>query len=468
MNLISRISTCFCTCFCLFFSSPLFSQTLDSIGFKRFLQSVLIAHPAVQAAALEQNIARSEMLNAMGGFDPVLKGVYDYKASGGKDPSINYIDAGIEMPINTLFGPKVGVVYDRGLGSSLNNEFRTESDGQVGLNLSIPLWQGIVTDRRRTTFEKARIRPLLANANQQFEQNNLLRSAGLQYWSWAEAAEQLRIAEAVLAISIQRLNFIAARARRGEVAALDSIEALQEVERRRGDMYRSMRGVEQANIDAAVFFWTESGLPRPLSQRPETIPTLARLDANRIQNDRQSALALRPEMQRIDFNEQSTNLDLTLAREFQKPMIETKAEWYYSIGKTNVDNIKLGVNMSVPLLFRSATAQVELFNISLDRINLQRTQTARFVNADIDNALSALQRALERTEAAEREALYATLMEEGERKRFFAGETSLLIVNLRERAAAEARVRVITARADYFRAWTLYHWAVGNIVQLAQ
>jgi outer membrane protein TolC len=101
-------------------------------------------------------------------------------------------------------------------------------------------------------------------------------------------------------------------------------------------------------------------------------------------------------------------------------------------------------------------------------VNLQRTQTARFVNADIDNALSALQRALERTDAAEREARYATLMEEGERKRFTAGETSLLIVNLRERAAAEARVRVVTARADYLRAWTLYHWSVGNIVQLTQ
>jgi outer membrane protein TolC len=272
----------------------------------------------------------------------------------------------------------------------------------------------------------------------------------------------------VLTISIQRLNFIAARARRGEVASLDSIEAMQEVERRRGDMYRSIRGVEQANIDAAVFFWTETGAPRPLSQRPETMPVLPRLENARIQNDRQSALQVRPEMQRIDYNEQNTNLDLTLAREFQKPLIETKAEWYYSIGKSNVDNVKLGLNMSVPLFFRSATAQVELFNISLDRITFQRSQTARSVNADIDNALSALQRALERTEAAEREARYATMMEEGERKRFTAGETSLLIVNLRERAAAEARVRLIAARADYLRAWTLYHWAVGNIVQLAQ
>jgi outer membrane protein TolC len=464
MNPISRIFTCI-----LFFTTTsLFSQTPDSIGFKRFLQSVLIAHPAVQAAALEQNIARAELLNAMGGFDPVLKGSYDYKASGGKEPSINYIDAGVEMPINMLFGPKVGVAFDRGLGSSLNPESRTEPDGQVGLNLSIPLWQGIITDRRRTNFAKANLRPLLANANQQFEQNNLLRSAGLQYWSWAEAAEQLRIAETVLTISIQRLNFIAARARRGEVASLDSIEAMQEVERRRGDMYRSIRGVEQANIDAAVFFWTETGAPRPLSQRPETMPVLPRLENARIQNDRQSALQVRPEMQRIDYNEQNTNLDLTLAREFQKPLIETKAEWYYSIGKSNVDNVKLGLNMSVPLFFRSATAQVELFNISLDRITFQRSQTARSVNADIDNALSALQRALERTEAAEREARYATMMEEGERKRFTAGETSLLIVNLRERAAAEARVRLIAARADYLRAWTLYHWAVGNIVQLAQ
>jgi outer membrane protein TolC len=448
----------------------LYAQSLDSISFKRFLQAVLKAHPAVQAAQLEQNIARAEILNAMGGFDPVLKGSYDYKSFGSSTtgPSVNYFDVGVEMPLNTVFGPKVGVKYDRGLGTSLNSESRTVDGGEVGLNLSVPLWQGILTDRRRTNLAKANLRPLLANANQQFEQNNLLRAAGLQYWSWAEASEQLRIAQAVLDISVQRLSFISTRARRGEIAALDSIEALQEVERRRGDMYRSMRILEQTNIDAAIFFWTDAGLPRPLNERPEFIPTLQTISPARVQQDRESALALRPEMQRIEVSQQTANLDLALAQEFQKPFIETKAEWFYRVGNENLANLKLGVNMAVPLLFRSANAQVELFNVSLDRINFQRAQAARFVNADIDNALSALQRAEERVQAAEREAHFATIMEEGERKRFVAGETSLLIVNLRERAAAEARVRVVTARADYFRAWTLYHWSVGNIIQLAQ
>jgi outer membrane protein TolC len=317
-------------------------------------------------------------------------------------------------------------------------------------------------------LDKARLRPLLADANQRFEQNNTLRAAAMQYWNWAEFTEQLSVAEEVLAISIQRAEFIGARARRGEVAPLDSIEAAQEVERRRGDVYRARRAVEQANIEAAVFFWTETGLPRPLAQSPERLPPPPRLDSLQALADRERALALRPEMQRLDFQQQSLSLDLALAREGQKPFIEAKTQWLYYPQIGTADNFKLGFDFAMPALFRTATAQSELFTISLERNRLQIQQIARFINADIDNAISALQRAAERLEAAQNEVRYARIMEEGERKRFLAGETTLLIVNLRERNAVEARMRLLAAQGDYLRAWVLYNWSTGAIIQLAQ
>jgi outer membrane protein TolC len=176
----------------------------------------------------------------------------------------------------------------------------------------------------------------------------------------------------------------------------------------------------------------------------------------------------RPEMQRLDVNQQTTSLDINLARESQKPFIEAKTQWLYYPGSSNNDNIKVGLDFSMPLFFRTATAQTELLTISLERTRLQIIQASRFINAEIDNAVSALQRAAERLDAAEKEVRFALQMEDGERKRFLAGETSLLIVNLRERAAAEARTRTISARADYLRAWVLYNWAIGDIARLAE
>jgi outer membrane protein TolC len=446
------------------------AQKLDTLSLKQFFQNILATHPALQSAAFERRIAEAEIQSSLGGFDPVLRSQYDIKYEGWQNTPdrINHFFTSIEMPLNMLFGPKIMAGFDRGIGSSINPEERTPLGGQAILGVSLPLWSGVNTDRRRTSLGKAQLRPLLSDANQRFEQNNLLRAAGLQYWHWAEADGQLHIAENVFTIAVQRAAFIAARARRGEIAPLDSIEAMQEVERRRGDMFRARRVLEQANIDASVFFWRETGIPRALGQAPQSLSELPTLDSLQARADRNRAMVSRPEMQRLDVNQQTTSLDINLARESQKPFIEAKTQWLYYPGSSNNDNIKVGLDFSMPLFFRTATAQTELLTISLERTRLQIIQASRFINAEIDNAVSALQRAAERLDAAEKEVRFALQMEDGERKRFLAGETSLLIVNLRERAAAEARTRTISARADYLRAWVLYNWAIGDIARLAE
>jgi outer membrane protein TolC len=473
---IARLLACSIFLFLACFSSSL-AQTPDSLTLGQFLRRVLAANPLAESALLEQAIAQAELQSALGGFDPMLRANYDFKEEASKE-KFSKIDADVEVPLNALFGPKVKAGFVRGIGPSVSSESVTPLGGYLDVGLAVPLWQGVQTDRRRTALEKANLRPLLANAVQQLELNALVRSAALQYWSWTEAFEQLAIAQAVLDISVSRVNFIATRARRGEVAPLDSIEALQEVERRRGDAFRSQRAFEQAGIDLAVFLWAGTGADfrrglaksQELSEHPSAMPALPVVEQAQIAAERTNALTLRPEMQRIEYNRQNTTLDLNLARESQKPFIETKVDWLYPVSGgagTSLDNFKIGANFSMPLLFRTANAQVDLLSIAIDRVELQRAQTGRLVQADVDNAVNALQRAQDRVRAAEREVYFATLMEEGERKRFTAGEATLLVVNLRERAAAEARTRLVTARADYLRAYTQYYWATGNIASLA-
>ncbi|TAE21163.1 MAG: TolC family protein [Candidatus Kapaibacterium sp.] len=462
------ISLCSFVCIALVCSVlPVSAQVRDSLRFKQFLQAVMKAHPVVQSAALENKIADNEIQSALGSFDPMIRAGYDTKVEASKS-KYDDLYADVEVPLATLFGPKILAGYSRAIGGSINPEISTGNAGNVLLGLSAPLWQGVLTDRRRTALDKARLRPTLATANQRFEQNNLLRAAAFQYWSWAEAAEQLDIADSVFKISVQRVRFITARSRRGEISPLDTVEALQELERRRGDIFRSQRVLEQAGIDAAVFLWTDAGTAQTLAQPPASLPKEPPLDSLSIRADRERAMTLRPEMLRLDVNAQSLTLDMNLAREAQKPFIETKAQWFYGIDKGTADNFKLGVNLGLPLFFRTANAQTELLSVSIERLRLQTLQVSRFINADIDNALSALGRAAERIQAAEKELGYAMRMADGEQRRFREGETSLLIVNLRERAAAEAASRVVSARADYLRAWTQYYWAIGAIQQLAE
>ncbi|MFM8179115.1 MAG: TolC family protein, partial [Candidatus Kapaibacterium sp.] len=130
---------------------------------------------------------------------------------------------------------------------------------------------------------------------------------------------------------------------------------------------------------------------------------------------------------------------------------------------TGDNTFKLGLNISHPLFQRTATAQEEIAQVSLQRIGLQQRLIERQVRAEIDDALSAIAKAEERIRTAEREVRWSEILQQAEVRKFVAGESTLLVVNIRERALADARIRLTNARADYWRATAVYQWATAQL-----
>ena len=83
-------------------------------------------------------------------------------------------------------------------------------------------------------------------------------------------------------------------------------------------------------------------------------------------------------------------------------------------------------------------------------------EQARFaqdrVGADVADAVSEVDAARQRVVVVRREVELAAQLEAAERRRFDAGDSTLLFVNLREVATAEARIREVDALADVHRA----------------
>lgn len=71
---------------------------------------------------------------------------------------------------------------------------------------------------------------------------------------------------------------------------------------------------------------------------------------------------------------------------------------------------------------------------------------------EVDDAWSAIQAAVARFRATDAEVLLAKQLETGERKRFAAGDSTLFLVNQRERATAEALGRLIDIQLEYQQA----------------
>ncbi|MFN3345770.1 MAG: TolC family protein [Chloroherpetonaceae bacterium] len=454
----------------LFWALPLSAQSQrfyvmssDTITIEQFLDIVLQANPTSISAELENDIASATLRNAQGGFDPMFNLQYEYKTKDGL-PTADVFNAGVELPLSTLFGPKFIAKYKRGEGTRISNVDKTTGNGEASIGVKVPLLQGIFTDKRRASLAKANFTFDLAKANQRKQQNELLREASLAYWSWAEAYGQMDVAKSVLDLAIVRYKGIAERALRGEAAPIDSIEALLEVEKRRGDLLKAERKAESATIKLSVFLWNQDGTPRPLTAMPAKLPPLPSISAFQIQNDKRVALVQRPEIGQIEFEQRSASIDLAFNSEFQRPFIELSAEaMQYKLSTFGVNDYRLGLTVSQPLFFREANSNVQLAEIKVRRTNLKRLEIERKVLASVDDAVSAIERAKERVEVAEREVQYALLVQEGERRKFQLGESTILILNLRERATAEAQTKLIEARADYLRAISDYLWATGRI-----
>lgn len=451
----------FITIACLVASASVSAQQLVTL--ESFLQQVERQHPSLRAASFEPELAEAEIRSALGRFDPLLSVDYQYKDKEGSD-KLNLFEGSLELPLDMMFGPKLKASYTRGLGTNVNREVLTTLPGEGSLGVSLPLFQGIFTDARRNTLRKAMLRPDLARAQYQLERNMLLRSAALRYWDWSEALSALDVADSLLALAQRRAEFITRRIRAGESAGIDSIEIQQEVQRRIGERLRALRIVEQFAIDVSVFVWNPDGsMPNMSMLRPFPLPEDEGTTL-RSQDEYARALTLRPELQRIGVLQETSRLDSALASELMRPYVELEAGLMsYDVSSITKVDYKVGFRVHQPLLFRQASAQVQTAGIGIQRADLSRTLLERMVEADVANALVSVDRTRERLRAAVEEQVLAQRMVEAEQRRFEAGESSLLAVNLRERFFAEALLRAISARADLVRAFISLRWATGTI-----
>ncbi len=446
----------------LLFAASTVGQAQQILDLESYLLAVEQTYPALRAASYEPDLAEAEIRNALGRFDPDLRVEYEYKDKGGTD-KLNYLDGSLQLPLNMMFGPKLKAEYRRGIGSQIDPENVTALPGEASLGVALPLLQGIFTDKRRTDLAKAYQRPEIAQAQYRIERNTLLRTAGWAYWDWSEAEAALAIADTLLQLAELRASQIAAQVRAGERAAIDSVEIIQEVYRRQGVRFDALRKAEQARVKAAVYLWSGDGVPRALTESP--LPPPQQLEsAPSAQQATEQARTQRPEVTRLTVMQRMARLDSALSREFLRPFIELEAGLTsYDVSTIGTTDYKVGLTISQPLLFRSASAGAQVADINVQRADLSQLLVQRVVEADALNALVAFSRAADRISAAEAEVDLARTMVEAERQKLIAGDSNLLQINLRERFYAEALLRLLAARADHARARIGLLWATGTI-----
>lgn len=434
------------------------------------LISVYERYPLVQVAMEQRTIAEGRLLETYGSFDLKVKG-------GGTTGPLgfyrtNRFGTGLEQ---ALFGGGdvfAGYRIGRGNFQPWYGERETDDGGEFKAGFLIPLAQNRRIDARRAAIFQAALGRDSVEPQILLQLIDFVRAATHAYWSWVAAGQAVQIERALLDIALKRREGLQKRVQRGDLSPIELTDNERLIASRRAALIDAQRKFQQSAIKLSLFFRDPGGRPKlpPRASLPSGFPGIEPYGEGRLHGDIEAALVARPELQFLDFVRQQLEVDLDQARNMYLPDVRVGATASKDVGapaskkgdKTPFE-LEASLLVSLPLQRRKALGKLRATEGKLVQIRA-KTQFAREkIGADVRNAVAALRAAYDRIEQARESVQLNERMEEAERKRFQAGQSNLLLVNLREKATADARKTLVAAQLEYFRAEADLRAAMGSV-----
>jgi outer membrane protein TolC len=427
------------------------------------------SHPLLKGAGTEKVMARGKMLKALGAFEPtVINDTEMERFISSSDPNASTQTVGFNDTLVEARHPW-GFKYSAGVREVINGPARipdlsfNNGNSQVLLGGAFPLLKGLLMNPDNAELQRSELADPRADVRVAQTRQDLFLAAATQFWDWVAMVKLAEVQRKALGVAEDRYRQVEGRAKAGAVAPLDVVEANQEVQRRREVAIAAQRAVEQEQLKLSMFLWEHNApVPPPVERAPEfpsqmLIPTPETIQAHKVQ-----AKTDRPEIKEIDIEAKLNNIDLALAKNNLLPSLDAEAAPARAPEKFVLGlGYRFGLELRIPILQRKSRGEVLEAQGKADRFVLVQKFREQQVVIDVDNALSAIERAKQRVAAAVESLRLAKTLEEGERFRFSLGATSVLFVNLRERNSVDSENQVIRAKADYQKAQALYQWAIG-------
>ncbi len=430
------------------------------LALEEVLASVERHHPSLQALEGRVRAAEGGRLAAEGGFDPVLTargfgsaGYYRYART----------DATVSLPT-----PLWGASFFAGwrLGRSLEaSDFpdyyrydETLDGGELRAGVTVPILRDGAIDARRAGIARAERAVEAAEHERAARRWRVRLAASEAYARWVASGLKLAVVEALLHLAEARDAQIAARVAAGAVAAIEHLENQRAVLERRQARVAARRSVERTAIALSLYFRDEAGAPRvpDLRRLPEALSSSAVVPMDESEAI-EVALSRRPEIVRLGALREAARVVLELAENQVLPRLDVSVNGSIDLGSTDDGSLRSQlspptgealVSLSVPLLFREGTGRLRAARAELDALDAEIELARDQITLEVRDACSAVAAAREALAAARESAQVAAAVAAAERSRFDAGASTLLFVNLRETAAAQADASVIDAEAD--------------------
>lgn len=446
----------------------LFAQNRpEELTIREFYDQIFRYHPLVKQAQSLNPFAQQELRMARGGFDPKLSTDFERKQFDKKEYYQTFYTK-LKAPI---WIGEVQASFERNQGTFLDESLFTDGAGLLAVGVGIPIGRNILIDERRNALRQAQVAQNIAEAEKIKLMNKILVNASKDYSEWYFAYHQYLFLQEGYKLAEERYNAVKQRLMMGELAPIDSVQALITLQERNIALQQGQVDWQNAGLRLSNYMWGENDTP--LLIEPNVVPqpfapnallaqesTLQELFAFAQQNH--------PEIRKNTFKRNQ----LTFEERYQTNNLMPDLKLNYNMLR-NVNakestsfnfrnNYKIGITFEMPLLLRKERSKLQMVRIKQLQVEWEIQQLQREIKNDIQVAHNELVTYTRQLRQQENMVDNYRILRDGEIRKFWAGESSLFIINAQESKYVESKIKLEQIRAKYIKAQALLLWAAGK------
>ena len=434
-------------------------QVQDTLvmDFREYLGYVKKFHPVAKQADLVLNSAEANLLKARGGFDPKIE--VDYSQKEFKDTEYyDILNATFKIP--TWFGIELKGNFEQNEGVYLNPERTVPDDGLFSAGISVPVAQGLFINDRMATLKKAKAFRQQSMADRDLLINDILYNASLAYFNWLQAYQENLLYQDFLDNALQRFRGIKKSAEAGDKATIDTVEAKIAYQNRNLGLSQAQLNLTKARLELSNFLWIGNNVPIEL--RPSVIPDLDLKNSIDIAFEVEGRLLSdinlenHPKLQSLNYKIEGLDIDRRLKANKLLPYIGLEYNFLTEtpdIGNSYVtDNYKAGITFNFPLFLRKERGDLRLAKNKLQDKEYEFLSTELEIKNKISAVFAEIESLSEQTTLIEDIVQNYDQLLIAETRKFSFGESSIFLINSRERSLIDSQLKNIQIQNKWLEA----------------
>jgi outer membrane protein TolC len=456
----------------LFFALSVGFEILSQTTFsdKQFFEIVLKNHPLAKQAQLQTQLGEKEILYAQGGFDPKIY-THTLQKNFNSTSYYNLIHSGLKVP--TWYGLEFKGGFESNQGAFLNPEEKTPSSGLVYAGASVNLGKGLFIDQRRAELFKAKVYYQSTFFEQKLQLNELIYESGYAYWNWFLSYHSMVILDEAFQLANIRYDAVKRTAELEDRPEIDVVEAGLQVQNRESMLRNYEAEYKGSGFKISTFLWNEQQVPLDLDSltTPVKIEILEKDSVTLLSNQEiDTALANHPYIQVTNFKIKGLEIERKLKKEQLKPELAVNYNFLNQPIQNNpfanlsMNNYKWGLTFEMPILLRKERGDLAKTNLKLKEEQFNLENSKAYVEYKIRNAYVDYNNALVQVEIFQKTVVDTKRLLDAEKAMFDSGESSLFLINARELAYIQAKLKWVESIAKSKQAYLSLKFNLAQLI----